>query len=280
MGGDRGRQAPRGASRPARGSCGRWRPGGRRPTRRACRSGCRSAARRCRPRRSRRPTARRAPGGGRDRARGRDEPAAGGVLGVEAALRAWPRRTTGGGCRPCRGHPARWRWPRRPLVGGPPSPRAPPEAERLRRHPDLLGHEVEAGDHLGHRMLDLEPGVHLQEPEHSGGHPRAPGFPVLAGVGVSPGSPGPGCPPTPRGRGCPPTHTGTRPCRPRRSRPPRPPAPPPRPSPGGSRRGTPVPAPPRSASGGGAGSSSPARPARRSCRGCRRRPASRCGGAR
>ena len=30
---------------------------------------------------------------------------------------------------------------------------------------DLLAHEVDAGDHLGHRMLDLEPGVHLDEVE-------------------------------------------------------------------------------------------------------------------
>ena len=29
--------------------------------------------------------------------------------------------------------------------------------------------EVEAGDHLGDGVLDLEPGVHLDEPEHSGG---------------------------------------------------------------------------------------------------------------
>ena len=30
---------------------------------------------------------------------------------------------------------------------------------------DLLLHEVEAGEHLGHRMLDLEPRVHLDEIE-------------------------------------------------------------------------------------------------------------------
>ena len=30
---------------------------------------------------------------------------------------------------------------------------------------DLLAHQVEAGDHLGHRMLDLQPGVHLDEVE-------------------------------------------------------------------------------------------------------------------
>ena len=32
------------------------------------------------------------------------------------------------------------------------------------RDPQLPGHEVEAGDELGDAMLDLEPGVHLQEP--------------------------------------------------------------------------------------------------------------------
>ena len=31
--------------------------------------------------------------------------------------------------------------------------------------PDLLAHEVEAGDHLGHRVLDLEARVHLHEVE-------------------------------------------------------------------------------------------------------------------
>ena len=30
---------------------------------------------------------------------------------------------------------------------------------------DLLLHQVEAGDHLGDRMLDLEPGVHFDEVE-------------------------------------------------------------------------------------------------------------------
>src|SRR5690606_33251868 len=40
------------------------------------------------------------------------------------------------------------------------------EAEGLAgRHPDLLGHQVDAGDHLGHRVLDLQPGVHLEEVE-------------------------------------------------------------------------------------------------------------------
>ena len=40
------------------------------------------------------------------------------------------------------------------------------ERQRLAgRHPQLLGHEVEAGDELGDRVLDLEPGVHLEEEE-------------------------------------------------------------------------------------------------------------------
>ena len=39
-----------------------------------------------------------------------------------------------------------------------------PERERLAlRDPDLRLHEVDAGHHLGHRVLDLEPGVHLEE---------------------------------------------------------------------------------------------------------------------
>src|ERR1043165_5943025 len=33
------------------------------------------------------------------------------------------------------------------------------------RDPDLLEHEVESGDHLGDRMLDLDAGVHLDEIE-------------------------------------------------------------------------------------------------------------------
>ena len=33
------------------------------------------------------------------------------------------------------------------------------------RHPDLLVHEIDAGDQLGDRVLDLETGVHLQEVE-------------------------------------------------------------------------------------------------------------------
>ena len=30
---------------------------------------------------------------------------------------------------------------------------------------DLLAHQIDAGDHLGHRMLDLQAGVHLDEIE-------------------------------------------------------------------------------------------------------------------
>ena len=42
------------------------------------------------------------------------------------------------------------------------------EAERLaRRHPQLPLDEVEAGHELGHGVLDLQPGVHLQEEELS-----------------------------------------------------------------------------------------------------------------
>ena len=119
------------------------------------------------------------------------------------------------------------------------------EAEGLaRRHPELPLDEVEAGDELGHGVLDLEPGVHLQEEEVAVlvEELDGPGVHVAAGLGHRdrrrPHGPadlvGEG-----RGRGS-----------------------------------------PRSASGGGAGRSSRARPARRRCRGCRRRPASRCGGAR
>ena len=40
------------------------------------------------------------------------------------------------------------------------------DAQRLaRRNPDHLLDEVDAGDHLGDRMLDLQPGVHLEEIE-------------------------------------------------------------------------------------------------------------------
>src|ERR1051325_9722805 len=34
--------------------------------------------------------------------------------------------------------------------------------------PDLLAHQIEAGDRLGHRMLDLEARVHLDEVELAG----------------------------------------------------------------------------------------------------------------
>ena len=40
------------------------------------------------------------------------------------------------------------------------------ERQRLaRRDPDLLGDEVDARDHLGDRVLDLQAGVHLEEEE-------------------------------------------------------------------------------------------------------------------
>ena len=41
-----------------------------------------------------------------------------------------------------------------------------PERQLLaRRHAKLQMHQVEAGDELGHRMLDLQAGVHLEEVE-------------------------------------------------------------------------------------------------------------------
>src|SRR5204862_6743604 len=41
-----------------------------------------------------------------------------------------------------------------------------PETELLAgRYADLLLHQVDARDHLGHRMLDLDAGVHLDEVE-------------------------------------------------------------------------------------------------------------------
>ena len=49
-------------------------------------------------------------------------------------------------------------WPRGAALVG--------ERQRLARgDPDLLAHEIEAGDQLGHRVLDLEPRVHLHEVE-------------------------------------------------------------------------------------------------------------------
>src|SRR5690606_41885654 len=43
-------------------------------------------------------------------------------------------------------------------------------AERLAgSDADLLAHQVDAGDRLGDRVLDLQPGVHLEEEELAGG---------------------------------------------------------------------------------------------------------------
>ena len=43
------------------------------------------------------------------------------------------------------------------------------QRQRLARgHAQLPLHQVEAGDHLGDRMLDLQPGVHLHEPDAVG----------------------------------------------------------------------------------------------------------------
>ena len=116
-------------------------------------------------------------------------------------------------------------------------------AERLAlRDAELRHDEVEAGHHLGHRMLDLKPRVHLEEVER-----------------------------------CRRRRAGTRRCRRWRSRPPSPPRPPPRPSAGGARARPRSTAPPRRPSGAGAGASTRARRARRPCRGGRRAPGSRCG---
>ena len=61
-----------------------------------------------------------------------------------------------------RGAP-RWRAPVQPDVGL-------AVAERLARgDAELLAHQVDAGDRLGDRVLDLEPGVHLEEEELAGG---------------------------------------------------------------------------------------------------------------
>ena len=76
------------------------------------------------------------PAQGGDRARGGQE-AAGRVLGVDPALDGVAAH----------GH----------VVLG--------QAERLAgRHPQLGGDDVDAGDLLGDRVLDLDAGVHLQEP--------------------------------------------------------------------------------------------------------------------
>ena len=99
---------------------------------------------------------------------------------------------------------------------------------RTARDEDLLADEVDPGGHLGHRMLDLDAGVHLQEGELAR-RDRA----------------------------------GTRPC-PRRGSRPRAPAPPRlRPWRGGSRPECPGRAPLRAASGGGAAPSSRGRRRRR-----------------
>ena len=45
----------------------------------------------------------------------------------------------------------------------------PGEAQRLAAgDAQHLAHEIDAGDHLGHRMLDLDAGVHLDEIELAG----------------------------------------------------------------------------------------------------------------
>ena len=117
------------------------------------------------------------------------------------------------------------------------------EADRLAGgHPDLLLHQVEAGDHLGHRVLDLDPGVHLHEVELS----RR----CRAGT---------------RGAGADVADVGGQ--RHRRLRP----------SGRAARRRAPGWGSPRSASGGAAAPSSRARPGGRPCRSCRPSPGSRRG---
>ena len=109
-------------------------------------------------------------------------------------------------------------------------------------HQQLLLHEVETGHQLGDRVLDLQPGVGLEEEEA-------------------------------RRR-----RAGTPRCRRRRSRSPRPPPAPRRAARHGRRRPAPARVPPRRPSGGGAAPSSPGRRARRRRRGCRRAPAPRRAG--
>ncbi len=204
-------------------ACGDGPGRGPAPTPRACRAGCRSTARSCRPLRTRRPSAR--PGPRRDaqpadRARRREE-ALGRVLGVDPDL---------------------------DRVAAP-LDRVLRERQRLAvRDPDLLGDEVERRHHLGDAVLDLQPGVHLEEVE-------------LAVLDRRPA-----------GR-------ASRRCRRSRSRTPWPPSPRPRPSRRASSRSGPRPGSPRPASGAGAAPSSRARRATPRCRGCRRRSASRCGAA-
>ena len=86
-----------------------------------------------------------------DLARRRQEPAACGVLGVDAAL---------------------------DRVASPLDRRLVEGERQSGGHSDLLGDEVDAGDHLGDRMLDLKSRVHLEEVE------LAVGVQELDGAGV------------------------------------------------------------------------------------------------
>ena len=82
------------------------------------------------------------------------------------------------GRRPASAGRARDRWPAGSRRRGPPRTGGPRSRGRANRtsawstperlaggDPQLVGHQVAAGDRLGHRMLDLQPGVHLQEVE-------------------------------------------------------------------------------------------------------------------
>ncbi len=109
-------------------------------------------------------------------------------------------------------------------------------------HQQLLLHEVETGHQLGHRVLDLQPGVRLEEEEAVAVEQELHG----AGADVA-------------------DRLGRRPRRVVQRR-------------HGRRRPAPARVPPRRPSGGGAAPSSPGRRARRRRRGCRRAPAPRRAG--
>ena len=110
---------------------------------------------------------------------------------------------------------------------------------------DLLAHEIEPGHHLGHRVLDLDAGVHLHEVEAAVARPQE-----LERADVRVADRVDRLAPHAAGSFCARLV--------------------------GAARAT---APPRSPSGGGAGSSTRARRGARRCRACRRRPGSRCGAA-
>ena len=127
-----------------RASCGAAPRRGPRPRRSAWRSSDRSTARSRRPRARRCRRARRAEVAGARRCAmraDRRQEAALGILGVDAAPRSRGRGSRGRSCAQ-----------RQRLAGG--------DAQ-------LPFDQVEAGDHLGDRMLDLQPRVHLHEVERA-----------------------------------------------------------------------------------------------------------------